>query len=162
MRWELAFGYRLDAPRRWLATLKASGLRRRGAIGSRGWRLLAERPPARTLFPFQVSSVKIQPLPMMIVIHFHQSHYRDFKAYFIEHVAKHLGNELPGLVSYTRFVELLPSVAQPLGAYLAQRLGAVTGIAFIDSTPLPVCHNKRIARHRVFADLAARGKSSYG
>jgi len=99
---------------------------------------------------------------MTIVIHFHQSHYRDFKAYYTEHVVKHLGGEFPGLVSYTRFVELLPSVAQPLCAYLAQRLGTVTGIAFIDSTPLPVCHNKRIARHRVFADLAARGKSSYG
>jgi hypothetical protein len=99
---------------------------------------------------------------MTIVIQFHQSHYRDFKAYYTEHVTKHLSGEFPGLVSYTRFVELLPSVAQPLGAYLAQRLGAVTGIAFIDSTPLPVCHNKRIARHRVFADLAAREKSSYG
>jgi hypothetical protein len=36
------------------------------------------------------------------------------------------------------------------------------GIAFIDSTPLPVCHNKRIARHKVFADLAEREKSSLG
>jgi hypothetical protein len=99
---------------------------------------------------------------MTIVVHFHQSHYRDFKAYYTEHVVKYLAGEFPGLVSYTRFVELLPSVARPLGAYLAQRLGAVTGIAFIDSTPLPVCHNKRISRHKVFADLAARGKSSYG
>ena len=27
---------------------------------------------------------------------------------------------------------------------------------------MPVCHNKRIGRHRVFADVAARGKSSMG
>jgi hypothetical protein len=32
----------------------------------------------------------------------------------------------------------------------------------IDSTALPVCHNRRIDRHKVFADLAARGKTSIG
>jgi len=40
---------------------------------------------------------------MTILIHFHQSHYRDFKAYYCEHVLPHLGSEFPGLVSYTRF-----------------------------------------------------------
>jgi hypothetical protein len=37
-----------------------------------------------------------------------------------------------------------------------------TGISFIDSTPLPVCHNRRIERHKVFAGLAARGKTFMG
>jgi hypothetical protein len=41
-------------------------------------------------------------------------------------------------------------------------MGAVTGISFIDATPLPVCHNRRIKRHKVFAGLAARGKTSMG
>jgi hypothetical protein len=53
-------------------------------------------------------------------------------------------------------------IVEPLCAYLAHRLGTVTGIAFVDSTSLPVCHNKRIARHCVFDGLAARGKSSLG
>ena len=35
-------------------------------------------------------------------------------------------------------------------------------MAFIDSTPLSVCHNRRIGRHRVFAEVARRGKSSMG
>ncbi|MEH2274226.1 MAG: transposase [Nostoc sp.] len=35
-----------------------------------------------------------------------------------------------------------------------------TDIGFIDSTSLKVCHNRRISRHRVFKDLAARGKTS--
>ena len=36
------------------------------------------------------------------------------------------------------------------------------GWQFIDSTPLSVCHNRRIGRHRVFAEVARRGKSSMG
>ena len=99
---------------------------------------------------------------MTILIHFHQSHYRDFKAYYTQQVCKHMRSEFPGLVSYTRIVELMPSALPALYFYLYGRFGQTTGVAFIDSTPLPVCHNKRIGRHQVFADVAARGKSSMG
>jgi Transposase DDE domain len=37
--------------------------------------------------------------------------------------------------------------------------GACTGISFIDSTSLVVCHPKRISQHRVFAGQATRGKT---
>ena len=40
--------------------------------------------------------------------------------------------------------------------------GAPTGIYFVDSTKLAVCHNRRIHRHKVFDGLAARGKTSMG
>ncbi|MDR1120649.1 MAG: IS982 family transposase, partial [Dysgonamonadaceae bacterium] len=42
------------------------------------------------------------------------------------------------------------------------RFGKCTGITFIDSTRIAVCHNKRINRNRVFKDVAKRGKSSMG
>lgn len=99
---------------------------------------------------------------MTILIHFHQSHYRDFKAYYTEHVCEHLHREFPGLVSYTRFVELIPSALAPMTLYLLSRMGQTRGIAFIDSTPIAVCHNKRIFHHKVFDGFAARGKSSMG
>jgi hypothetical protein len=99
---------------------------------------------------------------MTILIHFHQSHYRDFKAYYIEHVKANLQSEFPNLVSYNRFVELMPRALVPLLAYLRGRKGTCTGISFVDSTPLKVCHNRRIKRHRVFAGLAERGKTSMG
>lgn len=99
---------------------------------------------------------------MTILIHFHQSHYRDFKAYYIEHVQKELRSEFPKLVSYNRFVELIPAVLPYLVLYLLSRLGQTRGIAFIDSTPIPVCHNKRIFHHKVFEGMAARGKSTLG
>ena len=99
---------------------------------------------------------------MTIVIYFHQSHYRDFKAYYTEHVCKQLQSEFHNLVSYPRFVALMPSVLGPLSAYLRQQYGRCTGISFIDSTTLSVCDNHRIHYHRVFSGLAERGKSSMG
>ena len=99
---------------------------------------------------------------MTILIHFHQSHYRTFKAYYTEHVQVHLSSEFPHLVSYTRFVALIPRMMIPLLAYLQHRYGACTGISFIDSTSLQVCDPKRISQHRVFAVDAKRGKSSMG
>jgi transposase len=100
---------------------------------------------------------------MTILIHFHQSHYRNFKAYYCEHVLPHLHSEFPDLVSYTRFVDFIPSALLPLCAYFLQTcLGDCTGVSFIDSTSLDVCLNQRIASHKVFAGLATRGKTSAG
>lgn len=100
---------------------------------------------------------------MTILIHFHQSHYRNFKAYYCEHVLLHLRSEFPDLVSYTRFVDFIPSALLPLCAYFQQTcLGECTGVSFIDSTSLDVCLNQRIASHKVFAGLAGRGKTSAG
>ena len=97
-----------------------------------------------------------------ILIHFHESHYRDFKAYYIDYVQQRLSQEFPGLVSYSRFVELIPGVVAEMTAYLLSRMGRSRGVAFIDSTPLVVCNNKRIFHHKVFDGWAARGKNSMG
>jgi hypothetical protein len=99
---------------------------------------------------------------MTLLIHFHQSHYRTFKAYYTEYVQKYLKREFPNLVSYPRFVALIPCMMVPLRAYLQSRYGACTGISFIDSTALQVCDPKRITQHRVFAADARRGKTSMG
>jgi len=77
-------------------------------------------------------------------------------------VCAHLGSRFSALVSYTRFVELIPSALPAMCLYLRVRFGQGTGVAFIDSTPLSVCHNQRIGPHRVFAGMATRGKSSLG
>ncbi len=56
----------------------------------------------------------------------------------------------------------MPSVLAPLCLYLRTCVGACTGISFVDSTDLTVCHNRRIHSHKVFTGLAARGKTSTG
>lgn len=99
---------------------------------------------------------------MTIVIHFHESGYRTFKDYYQKHVLKQLGCEFPQLVSYNRFVELMPRVLLALCAYLQESFGVCTGINFVDSTSIRVCHNKRIPRNKVFAGLAQRGCTSMG
>ena len=65
-------------------------------------------------------------------------------------------------MSYPRFVALTPYALIPLCTCLGSLFGHCSGISFIDSTPLAVCHNARIHQHRVFAGLAERGKSSTG
>lgn len=57
---------------------------------------------------------------MTIIVHFHESSYRTLKAYYCKYVCKQLRGEFPLLVSYTRFVELMPQVLLPLCAYLQQ------------------------------------------
>lgn len=99
---------------------------------------------------------------MTILIHFHQSGYRNFKWYYTKHVLKNLQSEFPNLVSYTRFVTLTPRCLVPLIAFLKTTYGECTGISFIDSTSIAVCDNKRIKRNKVFEGLAKRGKTSMG
>jgi hypothetical protein len=99
---------------------------------------------------------------MTIVIHFHQSGYRDFKDYYTKYVQVRLRAAFPHLVSYSRFVTLMQRVVVLLWAYAQACCGRCTGISFIDSTALRVCTNRRINRHKVFAGLAARGQCSLG
>jgi Transposase DDE domain len=97
---------------------------------------------------------------MTIVVLFHASRYRDFKSYYTDHVLKHLAWAFPRLTSYGRFVELMQGALVPLCGYLQSRKGRCSGVSFIDSTALKVCHNRRIHSHRVFAGCAKRGKTS--
>lgn len=99
---------------------------------------------------------------LTILIAFHQSAYRHFKAFYTEMVCAYWRSAFAGLVSYTRFVAWMPDTLLPLSAYLRHCFGPCTGISFIDSTALAVCHVRRVHAHKVFAGLDAWGKSSVG
>lgn len=106
---------------------------------------------------------KLSPSEIMtIIIYFHQMQFRNFKAYYTQYVQKHLLAEFPQLVSYNRFVELMPSVLLPLCFFVYCQHKTKTGIYFIDSTTIEVCHIKRASSNRVFKNIAKRGKSSMG
>ncbi len=97
---------------------------------------------------------------MTIIVLFHASGYRNFKTFYLDYVCQHLAWAFPKLPSYNRFVELMPSALVPLCCYLQTRRGTCSGISFVDSTTIAVCHNRRIHSHKVFRDLARRGKNS--
>jgi len=86
-----------------------------------------------------------------------------FKHFYQTYVCHHLRDAFPTLVSYNRFIELQKNILLPICAYLRQyRCGKATGIFYIDSATIPVCHNMRIPRNKVFQGVAKRGRSSTG
>ena len=108
-------------------------------------------------------STRLYPAEILtILILFQQSGYRTFKGFYTQHVQVHLHQEFPGLLSYPRFVALMPRYLVPLAIYLHTQLGECSGISFIDATSLAVCHPARIQQHRVFRVDARRGKTSVG
>ena len=97
---------------------------------------------------------------MTIIIYFHHSRYRDFKHYYQHLIFQYHQQEFPQLVSYNRFVELMSFALIPLIYYLNTRKGQCTGISFIDTMGIPICHNKRAKRNKVFSSLSHWGRSS--
>lgn len=98
---------------------------------------------------------------MTIMILFHQSNFRTFKHFYFYLILNHI-KDFPKLPSYSRFVYLQKTAFIPLFAYLHQSKGKVTGISFIDSTILKVCHVKRCYSNKVFKKIATKGKSTIG
>jgi hypothetical protein len=99
---------------------------------------------------------------MTIAIFFHHSRYRTFKDYYIYCISGPLKKYFKNATSYSWFISLMKSAAFPIFVFLQGFLGSCTGISFVDSTVLTVCHNRRISSHKVFRKLAKRGKTSTG
>jgi len=97
-----------------------------------------------------------------IVVLFHTMRGRQFKEFYRGVICRFMTSEFPRPLSYTRFVALMPRCATVLAALFQTLKGTCTGISIADSTPLAVCHNLRIERHKVFQGVAQRGKSSTG
>lgn len=106
---------------------------------------------------------KMSPSEIMtIVIHFHQSQFRNFKAYYQTILQNNLLPYFPKLLSYNRMVEVIQSVMVPLIFFIQSQAKTKTGIYFIDSTTISVCHVKRANRNKVFKGLAKKSKSTMG
>jgi hypothetical protein len=94
---------------------------------------------------------------MTILVYYHLSPYKNLKAYYTRHVCQDLKRDFPGLVSYDRFVALIPRTLILLMLYLAYRCqrSLRTGIYYIDSTPLAACHPKRAHQHQTLKGFAS-------
>jgi hypothetical protein len=101
---------------------------------------------------------------LTILIFYHHSGYKCFEYYYERCVLKDLIGHFPQAPSYTRFVQLIPRSLHFLYWIGKVRglMAQATGLYFVDSKKLPVCDNRRIHSHKVFKDIAQRGKSSTG
>lgn len=98
-----------------------------------------------------------------ILVLFHLGQFRNLKHFYINYVQKHMTNDFPNTVSYNRFVELQQKAMGHMICFLQMFcLGKCTGISFIDSTPLRVCHIRREKQHKTFKRLATKGQCSVG
>lgn len=99
---------------------------------------------------------------MTILIFFHFSGYKTFKDFYFNCICKNYRSEFPKRLSYTRFVALKHLAFMPIFMFLMRIKGKATGKYYIDSTKLPICHNLRISRNKVFKGVAQRGKTTTG
>ena len=99
---------------------------------------------------------------MAIITLFHIQGYRNFKTFYTGHALKRLVKEFLGLPGYNHFVELKKSVVLPLHCYLMSVRRGCNGISFVDSTSLEVCRYRRARSHKVFKNIAKKGKPSTG
>ena len=100
---------------------------------------------------------------MTILICYHFGTYRNFKEYYQNCIRGCFHKEFPHAVSYNRFVELMPRVFCKMMLFMKlYAFGKCTGITFVDSTMIPVCHNVRRYFNKVFSGLAKNGKGTMG
>lgn len=100
---------------------------------------------------------------MTILLMFHFGTFKNFKHYYLHYIGVHLQKEFPKQLSYNRIIEIEHRVFVPMMFFInTVCFGKCSGITFVDSTKISVCHNKRIKRNKVFDGFAKLGKSTMG
>jgi len=99
-----------------------------------------------------------------ILVLYHESGYKTFKDFYKRFVLKALKSYFPNLVSYDWFLTLMQRVLmQVMGLIHLLCIDANrSGIYYVDASKLPVCHNLRAKRNKVFEGIARSGKTSMG
>lgn len=99
---------------------------------------------------------------MTILVMFQMIRHRDFKTFYCGYLSKLFKPYFPGLPSYERFIFLMKRATLPMAIFTQINSGKRTGIYYIDSSCLPVCHLKRSRRNKAFKAIAEYGKTSVG
>jgi hypothetical protein len=101
---------------------------------------------------------------LTILVLYHLSGFKCFEYFYERLLLPELRSYFPRAVSYTQFLSLSRQACFHVLLLAQYRccFSARTKHYYIDSKKLPVCDNRRIHQHRVFEELAQRGKSSTG
>lgn len=100
---------------------------------------------------------------LTIILLYHQSPCKNFKAFYLLYLPLYK-SEFSKLPTYDRFIALKSRVLWYLALLLQWfcKQAKMTGISYIDTSTIAVCHKKRISKNKVFDGLAEIGKSTYG
>lgn len=99
---------------------------------------------------------------MTILVMFQMSKFRDFKNFYTGFLTVYHKSYFPRMPSYERFIAIMNRAIFPLTIFTQVNGGKRTGIYYIDSSCLPVCHLKRSKRHKTFDAIAEYGRTSVG
>lgn len=110
----------------------------------------------------RVRNILIHPSEIItICVFFPYSGFKTFKQYYESSVLCVLHKEFKNLPCYSYFLQLREKVLNIFVMLLCKNMrNKCTGISYIDSFCIKVCHNKRIYNHKVFKGLAGRSKTS--
>jgi hypothetical protein len=112
--------------------------------------------------PTRVCKMTISEMVTILLL-YHQSPCKNFKFFYKSYLQLYR-SEFPKLVSYNRFIQLKPRILFHLIVFVQWfcHQSQKTGISYMDSSSLVVCHPKRIKAHKVFKGIAKLGKTTKG
>ncbi len=112
--------------------------------------------------PTRVCEMTISEMVTILLL-YHQSPCKNFKFFYKSYLQLYR-SEFPKLVSYNRFIQLKPRILFHLIVFVQWfcHQSQKTGISYMDSSSLVVCHPKRIKAHKVFKGIAKLGKTTKG
>lgn len=103
---------------------------------------------------------------ILILVLFPHSEFKCFKWFYINKIKGQYRSYFREVPSYNRFIEYMPRgllvLSRLLGYLMYFYRTQSDGINYVDSTRIPICHNKRTNSHRVFESFAEIGKSTMG
>lgn len=79
---------------------------------------------------------------MTILVLFHMGDYRTLKHFYLNCVLSDLKSYFPKAFSYERFVQLASYALMPVAVLFNGLKGKETGIYYVDSTSIKVCHTE--------------------
>ncbi len=99
---------------------------------------------------------------MVILVMFQMIKFRNFKTFYEGFLRQYWQPYFPNLPSYPRFIVWMKRAIFPMAVFTQCHSGKRTGIYYVDSSGLPVCHLKRSKRHKTFKSIAHYGRTSIG
>ncbi len=96
---------------------------------------------------------------MTILVMFQMVRFRDFKTFYEGFLQPYWRSYFPHLPGYHHFISLIKRVIFHMTLFTQLKSGKRTGIYYIDSSCLPVCHIKRSRRHKTFETVADYGRT---